>query len=261
MWEEPCISGNSGSGTIFFSGCNMGCVFCQNIKIIRGSIGRYTDIGRLIDIFYELEDQGANNINFVTGDIFIPTIRTAIEKSRSMGFSLPFLLNTSSYIKKETLKSLDGLIDIYLPDLKYVRNSDAIRYSNAPGYVETAKEAIEEMVRQQPECVFRQDTDEPILAKGVIVRHLLMPGMLIQAKIAVKYLYDNYKDKIFISLLNQYTPNGNLDDHPEINRRVSDAEYKSLVDYAVNLGIVNGYVQEGEAASDSFIPPFDLTGI
>ena len=290
MWEEPCISGKNGSGTIFFSGCNMGCVFCQNYEISRGRIGKNIDIGRLVEIFFELKEKGANNINLVTGDIFIPTIRIAIEKAKSEGFDLPFLMNTSSYITVDTLKSPEGLIDIYLPDMKYIRESDAVKYSNSPGYPEAAKAAIAEMVRQQPECIFTQrdagddeaeykddlnDTaeyrDDPedeydsgrLIKKGVIVRHLLLPGMLIQAKLIVRYLYQTYGDSIYISLMNQFTPDSEKlsERYPEVNRKVTEYEYKSLVDYAAELGVTNGFIQVGETAEESFIPAFDLTGV
>ena len=263
MWEEPCISGTRGSGTVFFSGCNMGCVFCQNRAISRGDTGKIISLDRLVDIFFELEDSGAENINLVTGDMFIPTIRKAIERARSKGIGIPFLLNTSSYVNVKSLQSLEGLVDIYLPDFKYIRNQDAIRYSNAPGYVETAKAAIKEMVRQHPRCVFVDDpAGEPgLLRKGVVVRHLLMPGMLIQAKMIVKYLYDRYKDAIYISLMNQFTPNGELAGFPEIDRKVTSSEYDSLIDYAAQIGVINGFMQVGETAAESFIPQFDGRGV
>ena len=283
MWEEPCISGTSGSGTVFFSGCNMGCVFCQNKAISRGETGKVITTDRLVDIFFELEDKGANNINLVTGDMFIPTIRTAIERARDKGIGIPFLFNTSSYLRLDAVKSLDGLIDIYLPDFKYIRNEDAVRYSRANGYVDAAKAAIEEMVRQCPGCEFeevlRENTDskfetegravddcklqevEQLLKKGVVVRHLLMPGMLIQAKLIVKYLHDRYGDNIYISLMNQYTPNGELTDYPEIDRKVTDRDYESLIDYAAEIGVVNGFMQVGETAKESFIPEFDCEGV
>ena len=261
MWEEPCISGKEGSGTIFFSGCNMGCVFCQNKKISRGEVGKIITLERLIEIFWEQKERGANNINLVTGDMFVPTITTAIEKAKASGFDLPFLLNTSSYINVETLKMLDGLIDIYLPDFKYIRDEDAVRYSKAPGYADAAKAAIREMVRQCPEPSFVKKGDEEILKSGVVVRHLLMPGMLIQAKMIVKYLYEEYGDSIYISLLNQYTPNGELSDFPEIDRKVTKRDYDSLVDYAANLGVTCGFMQVGDTAKESFIPEFDCQGV
>jgi len=274
MWEEPCISGTNGSGTVFFSGCNMGCVFCQNRAISRGQVGKYITADRLVDIFFELEDKGANNINLVTGDMFIPTIRVAIERARNRGIGIPFLFNTSSYLTLDSVRSLDGLIDIYLPDMKYIREEDAVRYSAAIGYVESAKAAIDEMVRQCPECIFEDERvcDRPseqspaydhaaIMKKGVVVRHLLMPGMLIQAKLIVKYLYDKYGDKIYVSLMNQYTPGGNLKNFPEIDRKVSGRDYDSLIEYAARIGLVNGFMQVGETAQESFIPSFDCEGV
>lgn len=259
MWEEPCISGESGSGAVFFAGCNMGCVFCQNADISRGSEpGRRISGDRLCEIFFELKEAGANNINLVTGDMFLPALKKAVIKAKSEGLNLPFILNTSSYIHTGVLKDMEGLIDIYLADLKYARNEDAIRYSNARGYVEFAKAAIDEMVRQKPECVF---DDNGILQSGVIVRHLLMPGMLIQAKMITDYLYKRYGDRIYISLMDQYTPNGHLADYPEIDRAVSDREYRSLIRYAESLGITNAYVQEGDTADLCYVPKFDLTGV
>ncbi len=261
MWEEPCVSGKKGSGTVFFSGCNMGCVFCQNRAISKGEVGKIITKERLCDIFFELEEKGANNINLVTGDMFVPQIREAVKMAKIRGIGIPFLFNTSSYITEESLKSLDGLIDIYLPDMKYIRDEDALRYSSAASYPETAKRAIDEMVRQQPKCVFAEKDGEDIIQKGVIVRHLLMPGMLIQAKLIVKYLHDRYGDDIYISLMNQYTPNGELSDYPEIDRKVTDREYKSLVDFAAEIGVTKGYMQVGDTAQESFIPNFDCSGV
>ncbi len=256
-WEEPPVSGKRGSGTVFFSGCNMGCVYCQNKEISRGTLGEEISAERLIEIFFELQEKGANNINLVTADMFIPTVSAAVARAKSQGIGIPFLLNTSSYLNRESVKSLEGLIDIYLPDLKYIRERDALRYSNAPGYVNAAKGAIEEMVRQQGKPVF----EDGLIKKGVIVRHLLLPGMLIQAKLIVKYLHEKYGNAIYMSLMNQYTPNGELDKFPEINRKLMGREYKSLVDYAAGLGIENAYIQTEDAAGDCFIPEFDGTGV
>lgn len=261
MWEEPCISGRQGSGAIFFSGCNMGCVFCQNKEISRGETGKEISADRLTEIFFELKDTGANNINLVTADIYIPSIKKAIHNAKMSGFDLPIILNTSGYINKESIESLDGLIDIYLPDMKYIRDKDALRYSNAPDYPDVCRDAIDEMVRQQPECVFEERGDELILKKGLVVRHLLMPGMLIQAKMILRYLHFRYGDKIMISIMNQYTPNGCLNAYPEINCKVSENEYRSLVRYAENIGITRGYIQDKTSADEAFIPDFDLSGV
>ena len=261
MWEEPCISGTSGSGTVFFSGCNMGCVFCQNKRISRGEVGKYIEISRLVEIFFELKEKGANNINLVTADMFIPSVRRAIVSARDQGFDLPFLLNTSSYLNADVVKSLEGLIDIYLPDFKYIRDEDAIRYSHAPGYTEAAKAAIDEMVRQQPGCEFVDIGGESIIQRGVVIRHLLMPGMLIQAKMIVRYLHERYGDNVYLSIMNQFTPNGEIDEYPEINRTITEKEYDSLIDYAADIGVVNGFMQVGETAKESFIPEFDCQGV
>ncbi len=261
MWEEPCISGIHGSGAVFFTGCNMGCVFCQNKDISRGRIGKEITVERLTEIFYELREQGAGNINLVSADIYIPSVRMAIEGAKRKGFDLPFILNTSGYINVVSLKSLEGLIDIYLPDMKYIRTSDALRYSNADDYPEICKKSIEEMVRQQPECVFKETKDGKMLKKGVVVRHLLMPGMLIQAKLIVKYLHERYEDRILISLMNQYIPNGELKDYPMIDRPVSENEYRSLVRYAQGIGVTEGYIQDKTSADEAFIPEFDLSGV
>lgn len=299
FWEEPCISGTKGSGAVFFSGCNLGCVYCQNRAISRGQAGREITPDRLTEIFFELEDQGANNINLVTGDHFLPTIAGAVEAAKQQGIGIPFLLNTSSYLCVDTLKRMEGLMDIYLPDFKYIRDQDAVRYSRAHGYPEAARAAIAEMVRQQPECAFTDEIEESgegkqdkhgdekkekhgeektgsdpegkemtdakirVLTRGVVVRHLLLPGQLIQAKMIVRYLYETYGDRIFISLMSQFTPDHEaLAEHfPELDRKVLGREYRSLVDYAAGLGVTNGFMQEGEAASDSFIPAFDDTGV
>ena len=259
MWEEPCISGTTGSGTVFFSGCSLSCVYCQNQVISRGQVGKKITPERLVEIFFELEEQKANNINLVTGDHYLPTIRKPIQSAKDQGLRIPFLLNTSSYIRVDTLKEMEGLIDLYLPDLKYIRPEDAARYSHTPDYPEAAKAAIAEMVRQQPKCILSGD----IMQKGVVVRHMPLPGMIIQGKLIVKYLYETYGDRIYISLLRQFTPNDGLlkDNYPEINRPLTEHEYKSLVDFARDLGITNGFVQEGEAIGESFIPEFDCRGV
>ncbi|MCR5405938.1 MAG: radical SAM protein, partial [Lachnospiraceae bacterium] len=196
----------------------------------------------------------------VTADIYLPEIREAIRRAKDTGFKLPFILNTSSYLSVESIRSLEGLIDIYLPDIKYIRDADALRYSNAPGYPNIAKAAVDEMVRQCPGCIFEEKEDGMMLKKGVIIRHLLMPGMLIQAKLIIKRIHDRFGDSVLLSLLNQYTPNGMLDGYPKINRRVTENEYRSLLRYAESLG-VRGYMQDKESADECYIPEFDLSGV
>ena len=261
MWEEPCISGANGSGAVFFAGCNLGCVFCQNRAISGGESGKEISVDRLVEIFFELKSQGANNINLVTPDPYIPSIRAAVEKAMHLGLRLPFVYNCSGYEKPEMLKLLDGLIDVYLPDFKYWKPETALRYCNAPDYPMRAKAAIAEMVRQTGKCVFDA---EGRIQKGVIVRHLLLPEHVGEAKQIVRYLYEEYADDIFISLMNQYTPVA--DDKiyvrcPELRRTVTKREYERLVQYALDIGVSNAYVQEGQTARESFIPEFDLRGV
>lgn len=263
MWEEPVISGENGSGTIFFSGCNMKCVFCQNHTISIGENGREITTKRLVEIFYELEEKGVNNINLVTADHFIPSVSKSIEMAKNKGFELPFLFNTSSYISVDALRQLDGLIDIYLPDFKYFKSETGKLYSNAPDYPDVARAAIKEMVRQMKRFDKPYYIDEKnVMKHGVIVRHLLMPGGLLEAKLIVRELYETYKDDIFISLMNQYTPIlDNVDDYPKLMKKVTEVEYRKLIDYAVDLGVVNGFMQEGETCLESFIPEMDERGI
>lgn len=258
MWEEPCISGEEGSGTVFFSGCAMGCVYCQNHNIAKGLAGKKITIDRLGDIFLELQEQGANNINLVTPSHYVPQIIEALDKARNNGLYLPVVYNTSGYEKKETIKLLAGYVDIYLPDFKYWNLEIAKRYSNCPDYLQYASEALEEMVRQAGEPVF----DEwGMMKKGVIVRHLTLPGYLKDSKRIIEYLYKTYGDKIYISIMNQYTPLAHVEKYPEINRTITESEYEELVDFAIGLGIENGFIQEGETASESFIPEFNEEGV
>ena len=259
MWEEPPISGEKGSGTVFFSGCNLRCVFCQNYDISRENFGKEISVERLAEIFIELQEKGANNINLVTPTHFIDDIVKALNLSRRMGLKLPIVYNTSSYEKVESLKKLDGIIDIYLPDFKYMDSALSARYSNAENYSEVAKKAIAEMVRQVGAPQFDEKTD--LMTKGVLVRHLVLPGQTADSKKIIKYLYDTYGDDIFISIMRQYTPFGKLEDYPEINRKITDEEYDEVVDFAVDIGVENGFLQDEEAASESFIPKFNLKGV
>lgn len=258
MWEEPCISGEKGSGTVFFSGCNMKCVFCQNKEISTDGFGKEISIDRLADIFLELQSKGALNINLVTPTHYTKQIIAAVKLSKSKGLKLPIVYNTSSYEKIEILKELEEIVDIWLPDFKYIDNNVAERYSKAKNYAEYAKAAIDEMIRQQPNCVFDENG---IIQKGVIVRHLVLPGQVQGAKDIIKYLYEKYGENIFISIMSQYTPCTNLSDYSEIDRKLTWDEYNSVVDYAIDLGLENGFLQEEESASESFIPPFDLEGV
>ena len=258
MWEEPCISGEKGSGTVFFSGCNMRCIFCQNKEISLEGFGKEITIKRLCDIFLELQAKGALNINLVTPTHYVPQIIQAVKLAKAKGLKLPILYNTGSYEKVETIKMLEGIVDIWLPDFKHIDEEASVRYAQSPHYPEYAKAAIDEMVRQQPECVFDEDG---IIQKGVIIRHLVLPGQVKAAKKIMKYLHDRYGDKVFISIMSQYVPCNDLSSCPEIDRKITWDEYYEVVDYAVDLGIENGFIQEEEAADESFIPPFDLEGV
>jgi len=258
MWEEPCISGEEGSGTVFFSGCPLRCVYCQNHNIANATTGKPVAKERLAEIFLELQGKGANNINLVTPTHYTPEIVWAVKKARENGLTLPIVYNCSGYEKMETLKMLEGIVDIYLMDFKYMDQEVAKRYSNAPDYPEVAKPALEEMVRQTGEAEF---SEAGMMLKGVIVRHLLLPGYMKNAKAVVQYVYETYGDSVFLSLMNQYTPLLQVEKFPEINRRVTEEEYDELVDYAIEIGVENGFIQEGETAEESFIPEFNYEGV
>ena len=264
MWEEPCISGKEGSGTVFFCGCTLRCIFCQNHQIALGKeetgekIGKEVSISRLKDIFLELQKKGANNINLVTGTHYIPQIAEALRLAKAEGLVIPIVYNTSGYEKKESLRMLESLVDIYLPDMKYVSKELSKEYSNAPDYFEIASEALKEMVRQVGEPEF---DDRGYIQKGVIVRHLVLPGSTKDSKAVLEYLWNTYGDRIYISIMNQYTPMEQIKNYPLLSRKVTKREYQKVVDYALSLGWENGFIQEGETAKESFIPDFHGIGV
>lgn len=257
-WEEPCISGKRGSGAVFFSGCSLHCVFCQNREISDGKEGKVISKERLSDIFMELAGKGANNINLVTPGQYIPDIVWAVNDAKSRGMKLPIIYNTSGYENVTELKLLEGIVDVYLPDFKYMDSTLSAMYSRAKDYPSVAKQALSEMVRQQPDVVIDDATG--LIQKGVIVRQLLLPGHVNDAKAVLKYLYDTYHDHVYISMMSQFTPIA-LKDYPEINRTVTKREYERLVNYALEIGITNAFIQEGDVAKDSFIPAFDCEGV
>ena len=264
MWEEPCLSGRSGSGAVFFSGCALGCIFCQNREIASGKAGLVISEARLAEIFLELQEKGANNINLVTAGHYVPQVIRALACAKSQGLRIPIVYNSSGYEKAETLRQREGLIDIYLPDLKYLTPELAAAYSHAPDYPQYAMEAIAEMVRQQPQAEFMPENRteaSPIMRRGVIVRHLLLPGHVREAKKVVGYLHETYGDQIYISMMNQYTPMSEKFADPNLNRRVTKREYERLLDYAAEIGVENGFYQEGATADESFIPEFDYEGV
>lgn len=306
MWEEPCISGENGSGTVFFSGCQLKCIYCQNHNIAIGKSGKAITIDRLADIFIELQEKGANNINLVTPTHYVPQIIKALDLSRKRGLNLPVVYNTSSYEHVETLKMLEGYVDVYLPDFKYKNKQIALQYSNAQDYFEVAAHAIEEMYRQVGRPVFNhynnsidnqsmnnqsmnnqkiinqstyhqnidgyefmknkdkiiyKNLEDGIMTKGLIVRHLILPGELQDSKDIIMYLYKTYGDNIMISLMNQYTPLKHVEKNHKLSRKITEEEYEELINFAIDLGVENGFVQEGETASESFIPDFDNQGV
>ena len=263
FWEETCISGTKGSGAVFFSGCSMHCVFCQNQEIANGVVGKEISRERLAEILLELQEKGANNINFVTPGHYVPHIVWSVEQAKRQGLRVPIVYNTSSYEKVDTLKQLEGIVDVYLPDFKYWNPELAAKYSNAPDYPAVAKSAIAEMVRQQPEAKFVYDEEQglELIKKGVVVRQLLLPGQLKDAKQIVKYLHETYGNQIYLSLMSQYTPLAHVEKYPELNRKVSRRSYEAYVDYAIEIGVENGYIQEEDVAEESFIPAFDGEGV
>ena len=268
MWEEPCISGTEGSGAVFFSGCNLGCVYCQNRDISRGQRGREILASELADIFLRLQDEKkANNINLVTPSHYVRQIIEALDIAKSHGLRVPVVYNTGTYELTETLRMLEGYVDVYLPDCKYFDEKRAVKYSNAPGYFEIAFEAIKEMYRQVGKPQFNE---KGIMTKGVIARLLILPEGTKDSKAVLEKLYGEFGNDIYYSIMSQYTPmnmdsNGDKSagndlpkDFPELCRKITKREYNRVIDYALELGIDNAFIQEGDVARESFIPAWDL---
>lgn len=258
-WEEPCISGSCGSGTVFFSGCSLQCIFCQNHSIAAGKCGTSLSQERLSEIFLELQDKGAANINLVTAGHFIPQVCLALEQARICGLHIPVVYNTAGYEKTSSLQLLEGLADIYLPDLKYYSSELSARYSQAPDYFLRASEAISEMLRQTGSPVF--DAGTGLMKRGVIVRHLILPGQVGDSKKILRFLHETFGNDIYISIMNQYTPMAQVSGFPDLNRPVTPAEYRRVLDFADKIGIEQGFFQEGGTVSESFIPKFDGEGL
>ena len=255
-WEEPPITGKNGSGTIFFSNCNLRCLFCQNYYIGEEGNGVEITVDRFSDVCLDLQSRGATNINLVTPTHYIPLIIEGIKLARKSGLTIPIVYNSSGYENVDTIKLLDGIVDIYLPDFKYYSNELANKYSLCPNYFEYASLALAEMVRQKPKCVFDKSGN---MTSGVIVRHLLIPNMENDSKKILKYLYDTYGDNIYISIMNQYTPVRKCI-YDELNTTVSSNIYEDVIDYAWDIGIRNAFIQEGGTQSESFIPKWDFKG-
>lgn len=280
LWEEPPISQGNGSGTVFFSHCNLKCVFCQNYDISQGPknnfnneissntakpdpckapvIGVEVSIKRLSEIFLELQEKGANNINLVTPTHYVPQIIEALKIAQKNNLTIPILYNTNGYDSIETIKALDGYVDVYLPDFKYFNNKYAVKYSTANNYAENAIKVINEMVSQVGKPKFDSHGN---MIKGVIVRHLMLPGLLFDSKKIIDYLYNKHKDDIYISLMNQYIPMFNAHNYPEINKPLNPKHYDSLINYALELGVKNGFIQDEGTNKSDFIPDFNLEGV
>ena len=255
-WEEPVISGSNGSGTIFFSNCNLKCIYCQNKKISSGGYGKEISDEKFIDICLKLQDMGAHNINLVTPTHYVPIIGELLHKIKDKKLFIPIVYNTSSYENIHTLMMMRGLVDIYLADLKYYDDKLAKKYSRVDNYFETATMAIDEMYRQVGSPEF---DDNGIMKKGLIVRVLILPDHLEDAKKTIKYLYATFGNYIFISIMNQYTPIINSKRYPNLNRKVTDEEYDEVIKYALSIGVENAFIQEGGTQDESFIPKFDMS--
>lgn len=255
-WEEPCISGTNGSGAIFFAGCSLRCAFCQNWEISHMRKGLPVDIDRLRDIFDELADQGAHNINLVNPTHFVPFIQKAFKRYQKR---IPVVYNTHGYDSLDALHRMDGIVDVYLPDLKYTYSLPARRYSSAPNYFEVAKVAIDEMFRQVGPV---QYDENGLLKKGVIIRHLVLPGQIDSAKDVIDYVADHFeKGSVLFSLMSQYIPCGEATRYPEINRRLTQEEYDEVSQYLMDSPIDNGFMQELDSADEQYVPDFDLSGV
>ncbi len=257
-FEEPCISASSGSGTIFFSNCNLGCVYCQNYQISTCGYGKKITVERLGKIMIELQNKKAHNINLVTPTHYVPQIIEAIKIAKNLGLKIPIVYNTSGYESVETIKLLDGYIDIYLTDFKYYDNNYSKKYSKIDNYFECASIALEKMYDQIGNPIFDK---QGIMQKGIIVRHLILPGLIDDSKKIIKYLYNKYGNNIYISIMNQYTPLENVKKYKELNRIVTSKEYDEVINYAISIGVENAYIQEGETQKESFIPSFNFEGL
>lgn len=282
-WEEPCISGKGGSGTVFFSGCNLRCVYCQNHEIASGGAGKPVTVERLAEIFLELQEKGAENINLVTPDHYVTAVAEAVLRAKEQGLFLPVVYNGSGYEKPEAIRSLSGIVDVFLTDFKYMDAALAERFSHAPDYPEVAKRALAEMVditqnglsakNSSGSAVDITHNTQPsglcfdengILRRGVIVRHLLLPGHKKNARDVIRYVYETYGDGVILSIMNQYTPISGIaerTDCEELYRKVTRREYEAVTAYTIELGVKNAFIQEGDTAKESFVPDFNGEGV
>ncbi len=258
QWEEPSISGTKGSGTVFFSNCNLKCIFCQNYEISSQHYGKEISIEHLADIFLSQQNKGVHNLNLVSPGHFLPQVRESLLLAKKKGLTLPVVYNTNGYEKAESLRLLEGLIDIYLPDIKYYSGVYSAEYSNAPDYFPFAAASLKEMVRQVGPNQF---DEKGIMTKGVIIRHLVLPGLKEDSMKILDWIKDTFGDSVYVSLLNQYTPMYKAAEHKKISRRLTTFEYQKVVDYFLEIGLQNGYVQKRTSQSAAYTPAFDLSGI
>lgn len=257
MWEEPCISGQRGSGAVFFSNCSMACVFCQNFGISQKHSGKEMSVEDLADVFIKLQERGANNIDLVSPTHYVPQIIEALQLAKSNGLSVPVIYNSNGYENIETLKYLKGYIDVYLPDIKYFSSAYSTKYSKTPDYFKYASEAVIEMFKQVGSPVL----EGGLIKKGLIIRHLLLPGLLSESKKILDWISQNLPKSIYISLMSQYVPMYDAHKYPEINKRVSQKSYEWLVDYSISIGLENGYMQDCNSAQTTYTPDFNNKGI
>ena len=258
MWEEPPISGSCGSGTIFFSGCNLRCVFCQNYTISSENSGKTISTERLSEIMLEQQARGVHNINLVTATHFIPSIVKAVQKAKNNGLKIPIVYNTGGYEKVESIKMLEGTVDIYLSDIKYFSSELSLKYSGASDYFSYASEAVLEMYRQTGNNIY---DDNGIMKSGVIIRHMIMPSHREDSYKVLDWIRDNIGTEACVSLLSQYTPAYNAEKYKEINRKLMSLEYTRVIEHFFDIGLKNGFMQEKSSAESKYTPIFDLSGL
>jgi putative pyruvate formate lyase activating enzyme len=258
QWEEPCIAGDCGAGTVFFSHCNLGCVYCQNYEISHDGHGIEISGERLAEVFIEQQTRGASTLDLVTPTHYVPQIQEALGVARNRGLKLPVVYNSSAYETVETVEALRDCVDVFLPDLKYIDAETAARYSNAPDYFPVAAAAITKMVEVAGTPIFDADG---LMRRGVLVRHLVLPGRRRESMRILDWLWKNLGNQIYLSLMNQFTPMHRTAEYPEINRRLTTFEYDSVVNHALDLGFTHCYIQEGHTASEKFVPRFDGSGV
>lgn len=254
FWEEPCISGKNGSGTVFFSGCPLRCEFCQNHEISEKCVGREVSCDELATIFLELQNMGANNINLVSPTIYVYQIIEAVKIAKSKGLKLPIIYNTSGYENVETIKLLSGIIDVYLPDFKYASDILARKYSKVSNYVDNVENVLKEMVYQVGNVEFNENG---LIKKGVIIRHLILPNNVLNSKLVLKWIRDNLGSDVYVSIMAQYFPTHKALDDKTLNRKITKEELDSVLEYAESIGLKNGYVQELGSHEEEYVPKFN----